>query len=173
MIRINVVALSDIRLTLSSWWQRGYKTRHQPTSCDNIFSTTLYIFLPTYLILFNIIYESGIVPEEWRICLIKPIYKNKSDPMKHENYRPITLLSCLGKVFTCILNHRLKTFANEINLLKENQAGFRKSYSTLDHVFLSNILLQRKKYVEPLLTLNRYLIQYGAHVYGPRCRQMV
>ena len=35
------------------------------------------------------------------------------------------------------------------DLLKENQAGFRKSYSTLDHVltlqFLSNILLQRKK----------------------------
>ena len=41
------------------------------------------------------------------------------------------------------------TFANEIILLKENQAGFRKSYSTLDHVLtlqlLSNILLQRKK----------------------------
>ena len=43
----------------------------------------------------------------------------------------------------------METFGNEINLLKENQAGFRKSYSTLDHVltlqFLSNILLQRKK----------------------------
>ena len=105
--------------------------------------------MPTYLNLFNIIYESGIVPEEWLIGLIKPIYKNKGDPMKPENYRPITLLSCLGKVFTCILNHRLETFANEINLLKENQAGFRKSYSTLDHVltlqFLSNILLQRMK----------------------------
>ena len=77
------------------------------------------------------------------------MYKNKGDPTKPDNYRPITLLSCLGKVFTCILNHRLETFGNEINLLKENQAGFRKSYSTLDHVltlqFLSNILLQRKK----------------------------
>ena len=69
--------------------------------------------MPTYLNLFNIIYESGIVPEDWLIGLIKPI----GDPMKPENYRPITLLSCLGKVFTCILNHRLKTFANEINSL--------------------------------------------------------
>ena len=112
-------------------------------------SSTLSIFMPVYLKFFNIIYESGFVPEEWLIGLVKPIYKNKGDPTKPDNYRPITLLSCLGKVFTCILNHRLETFGNEINLLKENQAGFRKSYSTLDHVltlqFLSNILLQRKK----------------------------
>ena len=53
--------------------------------------------MPTCLNLFNIIYESGIVPEDWLICLIKPNYKNKGDPMKPENYRPITLLSVLEK----------------------------------------------------------------------------
>ena len=46
------------------------------------------------------------------------------------------------------MNQGLETIANEINLLKKIQAGFRKSYSTLDHVLtlelLSNILLQRK-----------------------------
>ena len=52
-------------------------------------ATTLHIFMPTYLNLFNIIYESGIVPKDWLIGLIKPIYKNKGDPMKPENYRPI------------------------------------------------------------------------------------
>ena len=105
--------------------------------------------MPVYLKFFNIIYESGFVPEEWLIGLVKPIYKNKGDPTKPDNYRPITLLSCLGKVFTCILNNRLEAFASEINLLKENQAGFRKNYSTLDHIltlqFLSNVLMQRKK----------------------------
>ena len=105
--------------------------------------------MPVYLKFFNIIYESGFVPEEWLIGIVKPIYKNKGDPTKPDNYRPITLLSCLGKVFTCILNNRLEAFASEINLLKENQAGFRKNYSTLDHIltlqFLSNVLMQRKK----------------------------
>ena len=105
--------------------------------------------MPIYLKFFNIIYDSGTVPEEWLIGLIKPIYENKGDPMKPENYRPITLLSYLGKVFTCVLNKRLETFADEVNLLKENQSGFRKNYATLDHIltlhFLSNILLQRKK----------------------------
>ena len=89
-------------------------------------SSTLSIFMPVYLKFFNIIYESGFVPEEWLIGLVKPIYKNKGDPTKPDNYRPITLLSCLGKVFTCILNNRLEAFASEINLLKENQAGFRR-----------------------------------------------
>ena len=54
--------------------------------------------------------------------------------MKPENYRPIKLLSCLGKVFTCFLNKRLEKFADEVNLLKKNQSGFRKKYSTLDHI---------------------------------------
>ena len=60
-------------------------------------ATTLHIFMPTYV--FNI-YESGIVPEDWLIGLIKPLYKNKGDPMKPENYRPITLLSCqIGNIY--------------------------------------------------------------------------
>ena len=46
-------------------------------------ATTLHTFMPTYLNLFNIIYESKIVPEDWLIGLIKPIYKN--NPMKPEN----------------------------------------------------------------------------------------
>ena len=41
-------------------------------------SSTLSIFMPVYLKFFNIIYESGFVPEEWLIDLVKPIYKNKA-----------------------------------------------------------------------------------------------
>ena len=83
----------------------------------NNFPSSLNIFLPIYFKNFNIIYDSGTLPEEWLIGLIKPIYKNKGDPMKPENYRPIKLLSCLGKVFTCFLNKRLEKCADEVNLL--------------------------------------------------------
>ena len=55
-----------------------------------------------------------------------PIYKNKGDKGDFDNYRGITILSYLGKLFTSVLNARLNKCANEVNLLNENQAGFRK-----------------------------------------------
>lgn len=111
--------------------------------------STITVFLPVYKKLFNVIFDSGIVPDEWLIGIVKPIYKNKGDPTKPENYRPITLLSCLGKLFTSILSTRLEAYANEINIISESQTGFRKGYSTLDHAltlqFLSETLMKQKK----------------------------
>ena len=94
-------------------------------------------------------FDNGFVPDEGLVGIIKPIYKNKGDPTQPENYRPITLLSCLGKLFTSILSKRLEDYACEINLIGETQAGFRKNYPTLDHIltlqFLSHTLLKSKK----------------------------
>ena len=102
-----------------------------------------------YVQLFNLVFDSGILPEEWLIGHMIPVYKNKGDKMNPKNYRPITLLSCLGKVFTSILNDRLNIFIEENKLLHENQAGFRHGYSTNDHIFalyaLFELLSLRKK----------------------------
>ena len=80
---------------------------------------------------------------------IIPIYKNKGSTLEPKNYRPITLLSCLGKIFTSILNQRLTDFIEDLNILNENQAGFIKDYSTLDHIFslytLFHLLSIKKK----------------------------
>ena len=67
---------------------------------------------PVYIKLFNLIFEYGLVPESWSVGTIKPIYKNKGDPKMPENYRPITILSCLGKLFTAIINKRLNKYAD-------------------------------------------------------------
>lgn len=64
--------------------------------------------------------------DSWLTGVIVPIYKNKGNIQLPENYRPITLLSCLGKCFTSILNTRLTNFIEFNNLLNVNQAGFRK-----------------------------------------------
>ena len=79
-----------------------------------------------YASLFNRILNEGKIPESWAIGMITPIYKNKGDKGDFNNYRGITILSCLGKLFTSIINTRLNRYANATNLINENQTGFRK-----------------------------------------------
>ena len=121
--------------------------------CDSILNeyikTTSHIFLPLYESFFNTILDTGFFPEQWSTGCIHPIYKNKGDRTSPQNYRPITILSCLRKLFTAILNTRLDQYLEENIILLENQAGFRKQYSTLDHIFtlyaLNEILKSRKQ----------------------------
>ena len=113
--------------------------------CDEIVNeqikNSLSVMMPIYKMLFNIVFETGIIPELWTIGIVKPIYKNKGDPKLPENYRPISLLSCMGKLFTCIINNRLTTFADKTNLIHETQAGFRKGFSTVDNIFILKCLI--------------------------------
>ena len=85
--------------------------------------------------MFNLILKTGNVPEQWTIGKIKQIYKNKGDSLDPSNYRLITILSCLVKLFTAVLNDKLCNFLEDNNLLNENQAGFRKHHSITDHIF--------------------------------------
>ena len=96
--------------------------------------STSGLFLPIYETIFNLIFETVFLPDIWQIGSIKPIYKNKSNPLYPKNFRPITILSCLGKLLTAILNESLRVFS-EVLLLEEIQFGFGKSYSTIDSIF--------------------------------------
>lgn len=124
-----------------------------PSPSDNILNeylkSTKHLLLNMYTKLFNVVLNTGKMPQQWLEGYIIPIYKNKGDPMDTNNYRPITILSCLGKLFTSIINQRLTSFLEINGLLNENQAGFRKHYSCSDHIFtlysLINILKKRKR----------------------------
>ena len=97
---------------------------------------SLNVLMPIYMKIFNRILDTGNIPDDWLTGIVLPLYKNKGDPLDPDNYRGITLLSCLSKLFTSIINSRLVKFADSLNLLNENQAGFRNGYSTVDHIFL-------------------------------------
>ena len=73
-------------------------------------------------------------PQEWLIGKIIPLDKGKGDIKQAGNYRGIILLSCLGKIFTSMLNRRLTKFLDQNNILHENQAGFKKGYGIVDHI---------------------------------------
>ncbi|MCG7875153.1 MAG: reverse transcriptase family protein [Candidatus Thiodiazotropha endolucinida] len=106
---------------------------------------TTDIMTPIYVHFFNLILDTGFLPESWLEGIIRPIYKRKGDPYQPENYRPITILSCFGKLFTSILNARLHKFLELNNILEENQAGFRTGYTTTDHIFVLHSLIELLK----------------------------
>ena len=107
---------------------------------EQIKSTITYM-MPIYIKLFNIVLDTGIIPENWSMGTIKPIFKNKGDPKLPENYRPIIILSCFGKLFTSIINNRLNKFADNHNIITSSQAGFRKQHSTTDNIFIIKSLI--------------------------------
>ena len=118
---------------------------HKSPGFDNIVNehikSTIHMLMPIYTKLFNLILDTGIIPESWTIGVIKPIYKNKGNPKAPENYRPITLLSCFGKLFTLIINNRLNKYCEEHNTINRCQAGFRKNHSTTDNLFILKSLI--------------------------------
>ena len=98
---------------------------------------TLIVYIYT---LFNKIFELGFFPSCWSDGFIVPIYK-KGDKNEPSNYRGITLLSTIGKLFTRILNNRLNEWAENYYVYIEAQAGFRKNMATVDNIFILNSLI--------------------------------
>ena len=110
---------------------------NKSTGADEILNEQIKNSFPkmknVFLKLFNIILETGCFPEEWAVGLIVPIFKNKGSKNDPNNYRGITLLSCMAKFFNSVLNNRLKAVGEKI--LSVIQAGFRPGFSTMDHAF--------------------------------------
>ena len=91
------------------------------------------------------ILDTGIYPEQWTQGMIIPLYKNKGDKKEPCNYRPITLVSCLSKLFTSIINNRLTHFLESNYKLSETQSGFRNGYSTIDNIFVLHFIINYPK----------------------------
>jgi hypothetical protein len=96
------------------------------------------------VLLFNFVFDNETWPDRWATGIIFPLYKQDSrlDP---GNYRPITLLSVIGKLFGSVIECRLSTWAEGGYVLADEQGGFRRCRGTPDLIFLlREIILTRK-----------------------------
>ncbi|XP_055907465.1 uncharacterized protein LOC129942508 [Eupeodes corollae] len=108
---------------------------------------------------FNFIWSTGEVPDSFKKSVILPILK-KGDPRNPSNYRGISFLNTVMKIFTGILLQRLTDWINENDRLSEFQAGFRKGYSTVDNIFsLTSIA---RMYVEKGKKLYAFFVDFKA-----------
>ncbi len=78
----------------------------------------------------NLSLQTGIYIEKLKISRVIPIYKEKGNKLECSNYRPISLLSNLNKIFEKIMHSRLYNFLEIHNVIHNKQFGFRRKHST-------------------------------------------
>ena len=101
--------------------------------------------------LYNYILETGIIPTLRQTAIIKPIPKNSTKDFRvPAQYREISLLSTVYKLFTTIFIKRISHFPEQNCKLCDEQNGFRHSCTCEDHIFtLLNELKNRKAKSQP------------------------
>ncbi len=88
------------------------------------------------------------VPSHWKTSKTVLLYK-KGDPQDIGNYRPICLLSVVYKIFTRVILNRITGILDEGQPCE--QAGFRKGFSTIDHIHtLTQLIEVSREYKLPL-----------------------
>ena len=106
-------------------------------------------YLDIMVKIFNKLFESNKIPERWKIGEVVPIYKNKGKREDPNNYRNISILSSLMKLYTGILATRLNNWAEKFNIVSKWQNRFRKNRRIMDNIIIiqsvSEKYLSRKR----------------------------
>ena len=95
------------------------------------------ILVPALEKIFNLALTTGVYPDNLKIAKVIPIYK-KGSPTSVNNYRPISILSTINKIFEKILYARLINYIDKFQLIYKYQYGFRKKHST-EHALIELI----------------------------------
>ncbi len=94
---------------------------------------------------FQLCFDAGKIPTLWTQSVINPIPKNRTnDPRVPLNYRGISLLSCVYKIYSSILNARLTRHLDNNELIHDEQNGFRRGRSCVDHIFTLSSIIRNK-----------------------------
>jgi hypothetical protein len=89
--------------------------------------------------LFNRIYESGKMPDQWRRSIVVPLYKNKGDAQSCGNYRGIKLLGHTMKLWERVIETRLRKQTQ----VSVNQFGFMPGRSTTEAIHILRRLMEK------------------------------
>ena len=92
-------------------------------------------------VMFNEALESGVVPEDWSHSYVCPIFKGKGDPAECKNYRGISLISHVAKLYEKILDRRVKVIMEQH--MSECQAGFRQGRGTIDQISALRMYMEK------------------------------
>ena len=82
--------------------------------------------------LFNNCLKESCFPDCWKVSSVVPVFNNVGERSTAKNYRPVSLLFVVSKVFEKLVNNRIVDHLEKCGLFSDFQYGFRSSRSTAD-----------------------------------------
>lgn len=109
----------------------------------NDFLLSLPLNIQNHLLsLYNQSWTEGQYPSSWKHSILLPFHKPGKDPTLPSSYRPISLLSCVGKLMEKMVHRRLSWWLESHLKLPASQCGFRPGRSTQDVLIQLEHLIQ-------------------------------
>ena len=96
---------------------------------NNLITWIKDVLIKPLTLLINQMLSSGHFPSQLKISRVIPLFKS-GDPELFSNYRPISLLPSLSKIFERVIFNQLINYMNNNKLLSLEQYGFRPGHST-------------------------------------------
>ena len=139
-------------------------------------------------VLFKKCFDLGITPDIWKQSIVSLVPKSSTldtrDPLQ---YRGISLVPVVYKIYSYILNCRLSSWEEEIRILHDAQKGLRKDRGTVDHLStLTSIIeiqkLKRRSTFVAFIDFGKaydaideqsYLVNYVTWVSGSKCIKLL
>ena len=90
---------------------------------------TAYVIAKPLTHMINLSLSTGIVPNELKAARVNPVFKT-GETHKFDNYRPISILPVISKIFEKCVHNQLMNYLESNKLLSSKQFGFRRKRST-------------------------------------------
>ena len=139
-LAIFVISEEEVKKSLSSL------NVSKANGCDNIsnklLKNTASSISKPLAKLFNYSLASGKFPSVWKYANVTPVFK-KNDKQNKSNYRPISLLSNIGKVFERVIFNHLYKYCQDNNLLTWRNSGYKPLDSSINQlIYISHKIYQ-------------------------------
>ena len=137
----------------------------------------MYIITVPLSIILNQSFQSGVLPQDWKVAYITLIHKKGSYNVTG-NYRPVSLMSTIVKVMESIVKSSIFDYLISNNLISSNQFGFLPGHScTMQLLHVMDIITSSPDHGQPVdviyLDLQKLLILYRTTDYYLKLRAMV
>lgn len=107
-----------------------------------ILKSASHILIPIFTALFNECIATNLIPFEWKSSVVTPLFKSKGEKDDLNNYRGISVLPPISKLFEKVLTEQIVDHLNKNKILHPGQHGFRSDHSceTALHEIVSDMI---------------------------------